>query len=79
MVGDPVDTKKNSKRPEANDVISRVMKNQAELHPDGFKEKEGPLHRQGCGVTLFFLLILLTLPIINRRMHCFGRKELMGF
>lgn len=54
MVGDPVDTKKNSKRLEANDVISRVMKNQAELHPDGFKEKEGPLHRQGCGVTLFF-------------------------
>lgn len=54
MVGDSVDTKKNSKRLEANDVIRRVMQNQSELHPDGFKEKEGPLHRQGCGVTLFF-------------------------
>lgn len=54
MVGDPVDTKKNSKRIEANDVIRRVMQNQAELYPDGFKEKEGPLHRQGGGVTLFF-------------------------
>lgn len=54
MVGDPVDTKKNSIKIEANDVIRRVMQNQAELHPDGFKEKENPLHRQGCGVTLFF-------------------------
>lgn len=54
MVGDSVDTKKNSIKIEANDVIRRVMQNQAELHPDGFKEKENPLHRQGCGVTLFF-------------------------
>ena len=54
MVGDSVDIKKNSIKIKANDVIRKVMQNQAVLHPDGFKEKENPLHRQGCGVTLFF-------------------------